>query len=313
MIIRQAKKEDKPAIVELLKESLGESLLKKSTSIWDYKHVANPFGESYVLLAEEDGELIGVRAFMSWKWQMGNQVWQAYRAVDTATHPNHQGKGIFKKLTLQALADVGKNEACFIFNTPNEKSRPGYLKMGWESLGKISIALVPSLVYTLGSFLNNGKKYIQPLTVSALDALCISHNKALEATGQLFTPKSSAYLAWRYEHNPMQPYQILTGKNWYVAVYQKKHRYFTELRIAEVIGGHTKAARKEIKAVVTHLALKNRCLLISTTEKNLFSLKYFGAIGPILTCRDLTAEKEILTKSKQADAWQYAMGDLELF
>ncbi|MDD2985961.1 GNAT family N-acetyltransferase [Flavobacterium sp.] len=313
MIIRQANIEDKPAIVELLKESLGESLLKKSTTIWDYKHVDNPFGESYVLLAEENGEFIGVRAFMSWKWQIGKQVWQAYRAVDTATHPNHQGKGIFKKLTLQALADVGAKQDCFIFNTPNEKSRPGYLKMGWESLGKISIALVPSLVYTLGSFLNNGKKYLQPLSVSELDKICEKHNKELEGTGQLFTPKSPAYLAWRYENNPMQPYQILTGNNWYVAVYQKKHRYFTELRIAEVIGGNTKATRKEIKAVVTHLALKNKCLLISTTEKNLFSLKYFGAIGPILTCRDLTAEKEILTKSKQAQTWHYAMGDLELF
>lgn len=313
MIIRQANTEDKPAIVELLKESLGESLLKKSTSIWDYKHVDNPFGASYVLIAEENGQFIGVRALMSWKWQIGSQVWQAYRAVDTATHPEHQGKGIFKKLTLQAVDNVGKNQDCFIFNTPNEKSRPGYLKMGWESLGKISIALVPSLAFTLTSFVKSAKNYLHPLTASEIDALCETHNKELEATGQLFTPKSQTYLAWRYENNPMQPYQILTGSSWYVAVYQKKHRYFTELRIAEVIGGNSKSAQKEIKAVVTQLALQNKCLLITTTEKNLFSLQYFGALGPILTCRDLTAEKQIITKSKQANAWHYAMGDLELF
>ena len=313
MIIRQANKEDKPAIVELLKESLGESLLKKSTSIWDYKHLDNPFGESYVLLAEEERKLIGVRAFMAWKWQIGTTIWQAYRAVDTATHPKHQGKGIFKKLTLQALDDVGKNQDCFIFNTPNEKSRPGYLKMGWESLGKISIALVPSLIYTLTSFLNSGKKYLQPLSAAELDELCEIHNKELEATGQLFTPKSHAYLAWRYENNPMQPYQILTGKKWYAAVYTKKHRFFTELRIAEVIGATSKETRKEIRTVVTQLALKNKCLFITTTEKTLYSLRYFGQIGPILTCRDLTAEKIIITKSKETNAWHYAMGDLELF
>ena len=98
MIIRQAKQEDIDSIVVLLQASLGESLLKKSAEIWNFKHVANPFGESTVLLAEENNELIGVRAFMTWRWQMGNQIWNAFRAVDTATHPNYQGKGIFKKL-----------------------------------------------------------------------------------------------------------------------------------------------------------------------------------------------------------------------
>ena len=99
MIIRASHLSDTPAIVQLLKESLGESLLKKTTDIWLYKHEQNPFGPSYVLLAEEASHLIGVRAFMQWRWQKGSEVLQAYRAVDTATHPQHQGRGIFKKLT----------------------------------------------------------------------------------------------------------------------------------------------------------------------------------------------------------------------
>ena len=69
MTIRLAKIEDTNAIVQLLKESLGEKLLKKSTSIWNFKHHQNPFGESLVLLAEENNQIIGVRAFMKWQWQ----------------------------------------------------------------------------------------------------------------------------------------------------------------------------------------------------------------------------------------------------
>ena len=123
MIIRQVKQEDTNSIIVLLQASLGESLLKKSAEIWNFKHVINPFGESTVLLAEEYSQILGVRAFMTWRWQMGTQVWNAYRAVDTATHPNHQGKGIFKKLTLQALEVVKQKGDCFIFNTPNNQSR----------------------------------------------------------------------------------------------------------------------------------------------------------------------------------------------
>src|SRR5690242_18990664 len=119
MQIRRASSGDIPKIIDVLKLSLGESLLKKSVDIWQFKHKENPFGESYVLAAEETDQLIGVRAFMSWKWQKGNKSWQAYRAVDTATHPEHQGRGIFKTLTLQALHGVGALTPCFVFNTPN--------------------------------------------------------------------------------------------------------------------------------------------------------------------------------------------------
>lgn len=312
MNIRKATTADIPAIVELLKSSLGESLLKKTSSIWHFKHEDNPFGASYVLVAEENGQFIGVRAFMSWKWQLENTVWQAYRAVDTATHPDHQGRGIFKQLTSQALEEVGVNQDCFIFNTPNEKSRPGYLKMGWEAIGKIKLALVPALFYRMGyvfSFTN----YQVKLSDVDLEALCVAHNERLKAKGGLFTPKSAAYLNWRYTINPMQSYTVLTGKNWYVALYVKKHRYFSELRLAEVIGANDTKARKEIRRVVSKFAAQNGCLLMSTTEKELFRFSFYGAFGPILTCKDLTAHHLILQQAQKEQGWLYAMGDLELF
>lgn len=313
MNIRKAHTTDIPAIVDLLKSSLGELLLKKTSAIWHFKHEDNPFGASYVLVAEENGQFIGVRAFMSWKWQLGDKVWQAYRAVDTATHPEHQGRGIFKKLTLQALEEVGEHKDCFIFNTPNEKSRPGYLKMGWEAIGKIKLALVPALLYRMGYVFSSSSHYPIELSDTDLDALCAAHNERLSEKGGLFTPKSAAYLKWRYAINPMQSYTVVTGKNWYVALYVKKHRYFSELRLAEVIGANDAKARKEIRRVVSRFAALNGCLLISTTEKELFQFSFYGAFGPILTCRDLTEQHIIVQQAQKDNGWQYAMGDLELF
>jgi hypothetical protein len=40
-------------------------------------------------------------------------------------------------LTRAAIEEV-RDQAQLIFNTPNEKSRPGYLKMGWKEVGRIS-------------------------------------------------------------------------------------------------------------------------------------------------------------------------------
>lgn len=313
MTIRIAQELDTTAIVQLLKESLGETLLKKTDIIWQYKHQENPFGSSYVLLAEENGQLIGVRAFMSWNWQTGGNVWQAYRAVDTATHPEYQGKGIFKKLTLQALEDVGTNTDCFIFNTPNSKSKPGYLKMGWQELWKIRLSLVPVFLFIHSLFYRRATS-IDPLqNREHLDILCQQHNEYCQQQNVLFTPKSSDYLTWRYATNPMQRYFIHMSQEWYVACYVKKHRYFNELRVAECIGTLSQKGRKELQRYLVRLAFQHQCLLLTTADKNLFTLRLYGTFGPMLTCNDLTASQPILRASQNPFFWKYSLGDLELF
>jgi GNAT superfamily N-acetyltransferase len=99
MLIRKSTETDIPAIVVLLKKSLGETSSPKTVDYWFWKHIHNPFGESMVLLALKNGQLIGVRAMMRWNWQRGTDTFNTLRAVDTVTHPDHQGKGIFSFLT----------------------------------------------------------------------------------------------------------------------------------------------------------------------------------------------------------------------
>ena len=122
LTIRKASGEDVAAIVSLLRLSLGEALMPKSEAFWKWKHCDNPFGASPVLLAFENNELIGVRAFMRWEWTRNGKTVKAVRAVDTATHPRHQGKGVFKKLTLSLLNEHKNSDICFVFNTPNHRA-----------------------------------------------------------------------------------------------------------------------------------------------------------------------------------------------
>ena len=74
----------------------------------------------------------------------------AVRAVDTATHPDYQGRGIFRLLTLAGVEAMTAEGVQFVFNTPNDQSRPGYLKMGWLRVGRPSTSVrVRSLAGTL--------------------------------------------------------------------------------------------------------------------------------------------------------------------
>ena len=71
---------------------------------------------------------------------VGVESCRRLRAVDTATHPDHRGIGIFSMLTDQALHEL-RGQAELVFNTPNGRSLPGYLKMGWRTVGRIPVAV----------------------------------------------------------------------------------------------------------------------------------------------------------------------------
>ena len=186
MKIRQATREDLPEMVSLLKRSLGESRIPKSEEAWNWKHVQNPFGESLVYLAFEGETLAGVRAFMQWKWHLANKEYRALRAVDTATHPEFRGRGIFRKLTEGLIEKATEEGFDFIFNTPNEKSMPGYLKMGWKKCYKI-----PVRVRFFPLFCG---RFSQPEQAYEINDL---HYDSAE---------KEAYFKWRYVDNPLVKY-----------------------------------------------------------------------------------------------------------
>src|SRR4029450_11514322 len=95
---------------------------------------------SLLLVADHDDRLIGLRAFMRWRLAAGDRDLAAVRAVDTATHPDFQGMGVFSRLTRAAL-DAMEGQVDLVFNTPNGKSGPGYLKLGWREVGRVPVAV----------------------------------------------------------------------------------------------------------------------------------------------------------------------------
>jgi len=141
--IRAATAADRDAIIALLGASLGWGDDDRYRSLFAWKHETNPFGPSPAWIVEDGGDVVAVRLFMRWAFLRGGVRLRAVRAVDTATHPDHQGRGLFKALTLHALEACRADEIDFVFNTPNEQSRPGYLKMGWRQVGRLPAAVRP--------------------------------------------------------------------------------------------------------------------------------------------------------------------------
>ena len=178
----------------------------KEAFLW--KHYKNPFGRSYGLLAIDKEQIVGLRMFMRWEFFCKNKIVKAIRPVDTCTDHDYRGKGLFKKLTIQGLENI-KDEYDLIFNTPNEKSKPGYLKMGWN-------VIEGNFHYKVG-IINFFKKTIAYKDISYRE---IEFNSSWLKENSCQTNLSQKYLEWRY----MAPdYKIAKFPEGGIVIYKITH------------------------------------------------------------------------------------------
>ncbi len=310
MMFREATVADEAQIIDLLQQSLGNESTQKSIEFWRWKHVHNPFGPSPVLLAVDRDRVVGVRAFMRWQWVEGSRTYRALRAVDTATHPDYRGQGVFKKLTLRLIEQCEAAGDDFIFNTPNEQSRPGYLKMGWRELGKVPLCLAPySPINMLGHLLLS-RPYRPPLQIrlASKDDFA-SLPKPTTEVGTWRTPVTPAILRWRYADCPVRNYAALTLPTEFCIVYYlREQRMGQELRIVHdlVRPGSEGLAR----AALSRLLRRVKPAVVTAAPAAWLPWYFTPALplGLNLTFRSLNLADPVALPS-----WHYTLGDLELF
>ena len=88
-----------------------------------------------------EGRIVGLRVWLQWRFTDGVRTCDAVWLVDTATHPDFQVLGTFRRLTTSSLEELHEQGVAPVLNTPNEQSNPGYLKMCWEEVGKQPVAV----------------------------------------------------------------------------------------------------------------------------------------------------------------------------
>jgi N-acetylglutamate synthase-like GNAT family acetyltransferase len=327
MNIREATEHDIPAIVGLLKQSLGEELMPKSEQYWRWKHVENPFGASPVLLAFDGELLVGIRAFMRWRWKIKDDIKNAVRAVDTATHPDFQGKGIFKKLTLGLLEECKKKGWDFVFNTPNTSSKPGYLKMGWEEAGKLPIHMqFVQPVSMAFHYFQNAKNDIAQGDGSV--SFYVNHGSLpeflkgyQETQSNLISNHTVDSLRWRYLDVPVAKYFAggIEEDSQLKALFfyrLKSSRFGNELRVTDLFvesDQHLSTLKKVIQQKIKQHNVQY--LTVSGTNRlfqgtGLLTLKKLS-IGPSVTIRSI--QDNSLTILRNFSGWDPSLGDLELF
>jgi GNAT superfamily N-acetyltransferase len=317
--IRRAEPADLEEIISVCGRALGWDPAGPNDAFFRWKHVDNPFGRSPIWVAD-DGEIVGVRAMMRWRLHHpSGDALELVRAVDTATLPSHQGLGIFTRLTMAAVEDLTAEGVHAVFNTPNPKSLPGYLKMGWTVLGRAPIAgrpRSPAALVRLARSRTAADKWGTASTVGLDPSTVLADGGRLDRLAQR-TPQPAGwctrpapdYLGWRYSlaalHYRLVPVGPGDDPATVLAVRVRQRGQATELSIGEVVGAAV--SRADLVRLLRRSGA-DVALAAGGSDWPIGGLLPLPRSGPVLTWRPLA-----LTEVPQVEDLRLSLGTLELF
>ena len=314
--VRRAQESDLGEVLALLRDAMHRPDDERFNELFRWKHLNNAFGASPAWVAVDGDRIAAVRYLMRWEFERNGEVLRAVRAVDTATHPDYQGRGLFRKLTMGAIDDAMRDGVDFIFNTPNDQSRPGYLKMGWQMVGVLA---VPSRPLSLPGLVKMAKARVAadhfslPVTCAEpAAALLGDHSTIVEllkqrpGTTKLRTRLSPEVLRWRYGGELLTYRALATSDG--LAIFRFRQRGpARELAIA-VLLSPTETGTKRLARAVVRAARGHADYAVAIGAAPLASFVPVPKAGPTLVWRSLNDDK-----FPQLDDWALTLGDIELF
>lgn len=321
LVIRRATPDDLDDVLALLRDAMHRSDDERFVELFRWKHIDNAFGASPAWVAVDHSSsdrprIAAVRYLMRWEFERSGRVVRAVRAVDTATHPDYQGRGLFTKLTMGAIVDLESEGVDFIFNTPNDQSRPGYVKMGWSILGQVP---VPSRPLSVQGTIKMARARVSAAHFS-LDVDCaesaagaLADSAELDAllamrppTSQLQTRLSPSVLRWRYGGQLLTYRAVSTSDG--IGIFRIRQRGGArELAIALALsrtgrGGERRLARSMLRAARGHADYA-----IAIGRRPMPTFVPVPKAGPTLAFRPLGS-----TPTTTIDDWALTLGDIEL-
>jgi hypothetical protein len=216
-------------------------------------------------------------------------------------------------MTTHGLAVVEDDGIGFVFNTPNDKSRSGYLKMGWQVVGRVPITVKlrgAGGAWRLARSPVASSHWPEPLTVgqpvsAVVDQLHGRFVGISQDLRYLSTEKSRDFLVWRYGPDFLG-YRFVPCGAGGVVVRLRRRGSNKELVLLDSLG----LPKSAVAAVVARVAADagaDYTLRIGPPDTR----HGFVAVpdrGPVMTWRAVNLKAPVPLAN-----WKLTMGDIELF
>lgn len=238
--------EEKEKLLNLFRASFDDTMPE---GYWEWKYLQNPSASSdpEVIVAVDDGKIVGTRPFLlAEMWLGNNKKVKTAQHCDTMVHPDYQGRGIFNRMGQFAIRYLKDNGYALSYGFPGPMSRPGFVKQGYrivaETENMFRVAhpqkilscklgnkpLAEGLGFFYDVLLNTKAKKTTRLSdsfqIEVFDRFTddLKDVDDLRDKSGINLVRSESYLRWRFDRHPDHNYRYVIakrdGKLWGYAV-----------------------------------------------------------------------------------------------
>jgi GNAT superfamily N-acetyltransferase len=141
LIIRPYRPEDAAAVRSVMTASYGTAATP--APIFNWWHFGCPVAASGFQVAEVGGRVVGVQPMEFFPYELSNRRLTGAMLTGVVVHPEYRRRGLFSRLVAACEREAWRRGADFVTTMPNERSRPGFSKLGYREPGRRQLLLRP--------------------------------------------------------------------------------------------------------------------------------------------------------------------------
>lgn len=109
----------------------------------EWRFERNPAGAGRIVVAEANGEIVGLSSYVPAVIQAGDETATGYQAIDSFVHPSMRGRGLFSELA-RTFVQRAEDPIEVVYGIPNDQAAPAWFgKLGWTRHGTMPFLFKP--------------------------------------------------------------------------------------------------------------------------------------------------------------------------
>lgn len=319
---------DEYQILNLFREVFNE---EESLDFWKWKFMQCPFGKGIIKLLFDGETLIGNYAAIPMNVVIRNIIIRAIWSVDTMTHSDYRGQGVFPYLAKRFYKECERRGFRFVYGFPNQLIYPIRIrKLAWKGLGKMSIlrrelkgedtATVPQT--------EDATFQAQKIEKFGEDINLLWHK--VKGDYNVIIPRTKEFLNWRFVENPNVNYTkyILTNSTAETLGYiiLKIHATEDEVKghIIDILSLNNEEIVKElIKCALNYFIggdvnniscwMQDNNFYANVLKKEKFSRKEIAGPHPYFGVKIFNEADTVIKEVEYITNWYLTMGICDVF
>lgn len=308
-----------------------------------WRYLQTPDGIAPAAVAVDGDRLAGFYTVWPVRLRIGSEVVLGAQSMDTMTHPDYRGQGVFVKLALACFEIAARRGFEVLYGFPNPLSYPGFVRrLNWDPVGGIAHWMrpvrpsrYPKMPRALG-FVADGLVSLLPKGATGNCTVALGAPPAADRDRLLAAwcggkdlcriERTPEWLDWRYAPASAMDYEWITarrgGEILAAGVLGMKDRTWRSAadgraHVTELLGDDPVAVSAVLAGLIDRARARGAWLIesVGNVPSVVRALKRAGFVShrraPLivrrLNARNLSANVHL------ADSWRFVGGDLDTF